>query len=49
VTDSAAEREYRIRHVKKRQKWDYIAATMSGLIRPELAPGAAGYRGEVSA
>jgi glycosyltransferase involved in cell wall biosynthesis len=49
VTDSTAEREHRIRHVKRRQEWDYIAARMSGLIRPELVPGAAGYRGEVSA
>ena len=49
VTDSAAEREHRIRHIKKRQEWDFIAATMSGLIRPELAPGGAGHRKEVSA
>jgi glycosyltransferase involved in cell wall biosynthesis len=49
VTDSAAERERRIRHIKKRQEWDNIAATMHGLIRPELAPGHPGYRGEASA
>ena len=49
VTDSAAERERRIRHIKKRQEWDYIAAQMHGLIRPELAAGRTGYRGEASA
>jgi len=49
VTDSAAERERRIRHIKKRQEWDYIAAAMHGLIRRELASGGAGCRGEASA
>jgi hypothetical protein len=49
VTTLAAEREHRIRHIKKRQEWDYIAASMHGLIRPETAGAGPGYRGEVSA
>ncbi|HLL61786.1 MAG TPA: glycosyltransferase [Propionibacteriaceae bacterium] len=49
VTDSVAEREHRIRHIKKRQEWDYIAASMNGLIRPETARAGARYRREVPA
>jgi glycosyltransferase involved in cell wall biosynthesis len=49
VTDSAVEREHRIRHIKKRQEWNHIAATMHDLMRPELALDAAGYSREATA
>ena len=49
VADSAAEREHRIRHIKKRQEWNHIAATMHDLMRPELVLGAAGYSREATA
>jgi hypothetical protein len=48
VTDSAAEREHRIRHIKKRQEWDEIAAAMHELIRREPSRSTA-YAQEVSA
>ena len=44
-----ADREHRIRHIKRRQEWDDIAGTMHDLMRPELAVSDIGYGGEATA
>ncbi len=49
VNDPLSEREHRIRHIKKRQEWDSIAAAMHELMRPASTASAVRDTQEVSA